>query len=377
MDRDPRILRQVQALKQDYKITAIGYTQISDDSVMYYPVKMNRPTKRTLNQKLRLLFSTIFTRNNYIKESLENYLDLNNVLSQNIVAPNVIIANDWEGLYLASLLKQRNNWYVKIYFDAHEYAPLQHSASLRWRLAEKPIAIYALKKCRTDIAVMSTVCDGIAREYEKFFDFPAGFVKVITNAAEYNAALKPVEVGGKIIRLIHHGGAMKQRKLELMMEMMQYLDPDKYELTFMLVNSDPDYFNYLLEISKKSKNIKFIEPVPFSEIPAVLNSYDVGVYLILPEHFNHKHCLPNKLFEYVQARLAIAIGPSIEMVKIVNKYDLGVCSKDFTPKSLANTIAQLTVENIMKYKKNADKYAKELSAEENLVKIKNIITGIE
>jgi len=223
---------------------------------------------------------------------------------------------------------------------------------------------------------MSTVCDGIAREYELFFDFTKDFVRVIINASEYRDALKPNEIQGSRIRLIHHGAAIKQRKLELMIKMMRYLDPDKYELTFMLVQNDPVYYNYLVKTSKKLINIKFIEPVSFFEIPKTLNNYDIGIFLLLPENFNYKYALPNKLFEFIQGRLAIAIGPSIEMVKIVNAYNLGIHSRDFSSKSLAKSIKLLTPEKIMEYKRNADKYARELSSEESIKKIINIIAEL-
>ena len=186
-----------------------------------------------------------------------------------------------------------------------------------------------------------------------------------------------VTIQEKKIRLIHHGGAMKVRKLELMINMMEYLDPEKYELIFMLVQSDPEYYNHLIKISQKYKNIKFIEPVSFFEITKTLNNFDIGVYVLMPNNFNDKYALPNKLFEYIQARLAIAIGPSIEMVKIVGRYNLGIYSEDFFPESLAKRIAQITPDKIMEYKRNADKYAKELSAEENIDKIRNIVKGIE
>jgi glycosyltransferase involved in cell wall biosynthesis len=374
LHRDPRILRQIQALKQNYKIATIGYTQVMDDTIIYYPVKM--PEKKSLSKKMKLLFLLLTSYKKFIIKLLEVIFEFENIFSLDIDRPDVIIANDWDGLFLASSLKSKHNWTANIYFDAHEYSPKEFDNSIKWRLVIQPIIINALKKCKADIYAMSTVCDGIAREYERFFDFPAGFVKIVTNAAEYNDTLKPNLIGGGIIRLIHHGGAMKIRRLELMIEMMKYLDPNKYELTFMLVKSEPEYYDYILQISKQYKNIKFIEPVCFSEIVNTLNNYDIGVFLLLPEVFNYKYALPNKLFEFIQARLAIAIGPSVEMVKIVEQYNLGIHSQDFTPKSLAKAIAQLTPEKIMEYKRNSDKYAKELSAEENIIKIQNIVTDL-
>ena len=77
------------------------------------------------------------------------------------------------------------------------------------------------------------------------------------------------------------------------------------------------------------------------------------------------HSLPNKFFEYIQGRLAIAIGPSPEMKHFVEKYELGVVSEDFNPKSLANAINKLTPEKINYYKSQSHTFAQELSAEKN------------
>jgi len=179
------------------------------------------------------------------------------------------------------------------------------------------------------------------------------------------------------IKLIHHGGAIKSRRLDLMINMMNYLDKNKYELTFMLIKNDIKYYNYLLKLSKNISNINFIEPVSFFEIIKTLNKYDIGIYILQPHNFNNKYALPNKIFEYVQARLAIAICPSIEMSKIIKQYNIGICSDNFTPKSLANAISSLSIEKIMEYKNNSHKYAKELSSDENLIKIRNIISDLE
>jgi len=193
---DPRILRQVQALKQEYKIITIGYTSIKDDSITHYPVKRYTGKRSSLFKKMHLLLSLLINFNNYERNYLEKNLDLENILFQDIITPDVIIANDWNGLYLASTLKLKHTWQAKVYFDAHEYSPKEFDKSIKWRITSQPIIINALKKCKAEINIMSTVCDGIAREYEKFFNFPNGFVRTITNAAEYNNNLKPNVIGG-------------------------------------------------------------------------------------------------------------------------------------------------------------------------------------
>ena len=376
---DPRVLRQIQALKNEYQLFTIGNTPSGYPGIIHYNTNEPKPEKeRSFLQKVsrRLsIYKYIFKNyNGFFSRILAKKNNIKYILSLSIIKPDIIIANESSALYLATELKRTNNWDSKIYFDAHEYTPKEDNTII-WRLFHEPFILKELKTCKYSISMMSTVSDGIAREYEKLFDFPFGYVKIITNAPEYHGNLLPNNINSKI-RLIHHGSATRPRRLDLLIKMMGYLDPEKYELTLMLVRTDPDYHNYIVNKSKKMKNIKFIEPVKISEIVNTLNNYDIGVFLLLPVIFNHKYSLPNKLFEYIQARLAIAIGPSIEMVKIVNKYNLGVHSEDFSPKSLANCIAQLTPEKIMEYKKNSDKSAMELSADKVFTDIKTIIAEL-
>jgi hypothetical protein len=94
-----------------------------------------------------------------------------------------------------------------------------------------------------------------------------------------------------------------------------------------------------------------------------LNQCDVGHFLLSPVNFNHEHALPNKFFEFIQARLAVAIGPSPEMARIVNEYSLGVIADSFEPKALAAALYQLADESIRGYKRAAGRAARELNYE--------------
>jgi hypothetical protein len=99
------------------------------------------------------------------------------------------------------------------------------------------------------------------------------------------------------------------------------------------------------------------------ELSAFLNRFDLGVYILRPTNFNNRHALPNKFFEFVQARLGVAIGPSPEMAALVKRYDLGLVADDFEPASLAGLLAALTPEEIARHKRNAHEASRALSAD--------------
>jgi hypothetical protein len=96
-----------------------------------------------------------------------------------------------------------------------------------------------------------------------------------------------------------------------------------------------------------------------------LRQFDIGVSLIAPTTFNYFHTLPNKFFECIQGRLALAVGPSPEMARIVREHDLGVISEDFSPKTLAQCLRNLDPKTINHYKLQSHKASQILSAEEN------------
>jgi glycosyltransferase involved in cell wall biosynthesis len=86
--------------------------------------------------------------------------------------------------------------------------------------------------------------------------------------------------------------------------------------------------------------------------------------------------LPNKFFEYIQARLAIAIGPSPEMARIVQEFGCGVVAEDFSPASLAHALNQLSSADIDRMKAGSDRAARAYTAETNAEKLREIVASV-
>jgi hypothetical protein len=196
---------------------------------------------------------------------------------------------------------------------------------------------------------------------------------VVTNAPPYQK-LQPSPVKGGVIRMIHHGVAISSRQLEKMIEMMKFLD-ERFRLDFMLMVSDYAYLDHLKKLAANDDRIQFVSPVAMNEIPVICNQYDIGVFLLPPINFNYLNALPNKLFEFIQARLAVAIGPSPEMQRLVRQFDCGIVAEDFTPQALARSLSDLTVERIQYFKQQSHCAAKELCAEQNAKAIIDLVEG--
>jgi len=90
----------------------------------------------------------------------------------------LIIANDVETLPLAFSVKEK----AKVFFDAHEYAPRHFEDKLMWRIFFQGFNTWLCKKYIPQVAGMTTVGKGLAREYEKHFNVNP---TVVTNANYY------------------------------------------------------------------------------------------------------------------------------------------------------------------------------------------------
>jgi hypothetical protein len=132
---------------------------------------------------------------------------------------------------------------------------------------------------------------------------------------------------------------------------------------------NPPYQKELRRKGASSKRISFPEPIPFEEIIPAIGQYDIGFFYCEPITFNLENCLPNKFFEYIQARLMIAIGPSLDMAKLVKQYECGVVAEEFSLQSMAKTLNALSASDIDRAKHQSHKAAKELCFEKEQEKL--------
>ena len=359
---DARVKRQIGFLKNlGFKITAACY-DAEDPELKVIKIK---PPRLSLFNKALSGAALLLKRYTYAYQLLYGQrLDFD-------LSFDIIIANDIEALPLAFQIKGKE----KIIFDAHEYAPRHFENKLSWRIFFQGFNKFFCAKYIPRVDGMMTIGEGISKEYEKHYGVKP---VLITNAPAYYD-IQPQPTNPKKIKLVHQGIANPSRKLELMFDMMEHLD-ERFSLDLMLMNpihrSNIIYLEKLKELANKDSRIRFVPPVSTDKIVSTINQYDLGIVLIPPINFNYQNTLPNKFFECIQARVALAIGPIPEMKKITETYDIGVVSEDFSPIGLATKINSLTAEEIDSFKSNTAKVAKEMNAEQNEIIFKKLIESL-
>lgn len=271
---------------------------------------------------------------------------------------DVVLADDVETVPLALWLRPVGG----VHADLHEYSPRLKESVPRWRLFVQPYMRWLCRTYVTRADSVTTVSVGLAGAYHGEFGIRA---EVVTNATPFRDA-EPTPVG-RPLRLVHSGAALPDRHLEVMVEAMGLTCRDA-TLDMYLTRTDPAVIEALRSQADalSPRRVRVLDPVPYEELVETLAGYDVGVFSLAPLSFSYKHALPNKLFDFVQARLAVVVSPNPEMAAVVRGHDLGLVTEDYSAASLARAIDALDEDTVAAAKAACHAAARDLSAQEQV-----------
>ena len=283
-------------------------------------------------------------------------------------AADLILANDTDTVPLALALRPAQG----VHADLHEYWPRWREEHSEWAARIGPYQLWLCQTYLPRCAAVTTVSPRIAAEYAATCGIAVG---VITNASPA-ADLSPTPVAATgPIRLVHSGACLRSRGIHVMMEaVIQYgLDRARaarargpaapgglvdITLDLYLTPNDPDYLAELRALARTSHSaVQVHGPVPYAELFTTLNRYDMGVFLLPPVNFNYANALPNKIFDFVQSRLGVIVGPSPDMAQVVREHGIGLVAEGFTAADLTRLLQTLTPAQVGEAKEAADRAA--------------------
>ena len=349
IESDARVLKQVRHFSRDYDVTTCGYGANPGSGVTHVQI----PDDRTYNEHPRHLLVLRWHKRTYWRTGAVAY-------SAQALARlekfDVIIANDIDTVGVALSLEPRRG----VHADIHEYAPKQNEELPMWRWFIAPYVRWMCRTFLTRATSMTTVGQGVANEYRRVYGITAG---IATNSAPYHP-FEPSPVA-EPIRVVHSGAVLRNRHLDVTVRAV-IRSTAPVTLDLFLMPNDPGHLDELRELAATSKRVTIHDPLPYSALLERLNEYDLGIHVIPPTNFNNAWSLPNKFFDYVQARLGLLIGPSPEMKDILESHDLGVAADGFDEDAVTAALDALTLDDVRRWKRNADSAAHELSAESQI-----------
>ncbi|WP_238154491.1 glycosyltransferase [Ornithinimicrobium sufpigmenti] len=346
---DARVLRQLRLLTAEgHRVSTLGYGEAPDGVVEHLRipddvVSWHKDRARLMTRRFRAAYRTAPV----VRAATR-------LLAGREARYDVVLANDIDTLPLALDVAPRGG----VHADLHEYHSRQREELLRWRLFVAPYYRWLVRTFGPRADSVTTVGQRLAEQYEQEFGLRCG---VVYNAPERSDL--PVGEVGDPVRLVHAGHATPGR-LGTVLEAMELVTSGA-TLDLYLVQGG-GYAAELAERYADHPRVRVHDAVPPADLVRTLNRYDVGIHILAPVSFNHRYAMPNKLFDYVQARLGVLIGPSPEMAAMVREHDVGWVTEDFTASDVARTIDGLTREDVARAKAASDVAAGVLCAEEQV-----------
>jgi len=347
---DSRVRRHAQYLSEHYDVTVAGWG-VPLQKVHFVELPQDKGGRAHKVIRVARLLSGAFEAYYWGLEYIQRSFEL---LHEKRF--DYVMANDLLAVPMCHALADKHG--ARLIVDAHEYSPRQFDNSLYFNVFFKRFYTYLSSRYLSGAYAFITVTQSIAREYERCFGIKG---HVLRNVVPYHD-LSPSPVRSDHIRLVHVGICNRHRGLEGMLDLIHLLD-ERYTLDFYLIPADASYYRYLQKKGAASERVRFNAPLAQEELCAVLNDYDVGLYPQSPKSFNYRNGLPNKIFEFIQARLAVAVWPISEMRQIVNAYGNGVVSVNYSLAELAELLNDLSRDEIAEMKRRSSACARENHAE--------------
>lgn len=241
---------------------------------------------------------------------------------------DLLVANDLDTLPAVSLvawLKRR-----PLVYDSHEYftglPELVNRPVTRkvWEVIEVLLLPH--------VKFASTVSDSIAAEYSKKYGLT---MEVIRNLPKRIPKVpeRLNESPGGVRTIIYQGALNMGRGLELALKAMQYAN--NCRLVIAGSGTVEPALRELAENLRLGDRVWFLGKVSPEELLKHTLKAHLGISLEESKGLNYHYALPNKLFDYIQARVPVLVSDLPEMAAIVNHYNIGRVTNTADPRQLA------------------------------------------
>jgi len=210
-----------------------------------------------------------------------------------------------------------------------------------------------------------TASESYAKWFEKTYQIEKPIVvQNFPLKIDYHHNLK-TENNPKII--IYQGVINPSRGLDKVIPAMMNIE----NAELWIAGKGPKFDEYL-KLSKKlhlENKVKFLGRIIPEKLREITAKADVGLSIEENNGLSYYYSLPNKVSDYIQARVPVVVSGFPEMRKIVETYDIGEIIENHSQKELAAKISEVLHKGKSFYQKNLNLAAEQLCWENEKSKI--------
>ncbi|MBN1791096.1 MAG: glycosyltransferase [Bacteroidales bacterium] len=271
------------------------------------------------------------------------------------IKSDILVANDLDTLpavFLVSRLRK-----LPVVYDSHEY--FTEVPELIGRKCVKRIweAVEAL--ILPHLKYSYTVSASVAGEYHRKYGISMQVIRNLPFRTENPQPQFSLKKNNESL-IIYQGSLNMGRGLETMIRAMQHI-----ENAVLYIVGKGDIENRLKELTRSlalDEKICFTGLVPASELSHYTLQADLGISLEEKLGLNYYYALPNKLFDYIQARIPVLVTDLPEMKAVVQHYRIGKVISTHDPYELSLIITEMLADHVRQqtWKSNLEAAAREL-----------------
>jgi glycosyltransferase involved in cell wall biosynthesis len=279
---------------------------------------------------------------------------------------DLLLSNDLDTLpanWLAAKLKHK-----PLVYDSHEY--FTEVPELVGRRQVQKIWEWLERRLVPGVDQAYTVSKSIADVYLEKYKIPFQVVRNLplpVAAGKKSADKEP----GPLFTIIYQGALNKGRGLEQAIYAMKYLP----EFNLLLAGTGDIKDDLKAQAADlQLRNVQFTGRLPFDELMQVTCKANLGISIEEDFGLNYRFALPNKLFDYIQARIPVVVSDLPEMSAVVKKYEIGLIIPNHDPVIVAEAFRKALTDQTLreKWSANLETAAEELTWEKEEIKVRKI-----
>ena len=249
--------------------------------------------------------------------------------------PAMLVAVDLDTLtanYLVSAFRR-----IPLLYDSHEYftevPELMDRPVVKriWQRIERAI----VPKLKAGIAVS----ESIAAVYRATYGVAFRAIRNVPVSLSPGVSGDLQDTYPSAYKLMYQGALNRGRGIELMIEAMRYI-PD----AVLFIVGDGDVRT---DLQSQVHRLKLTDRVVFPgrllprHLSRITAQCDLGFSLEEDLGLNYRLALPNKIFDYIQARVPVLCSDLPEMASLVKTYSVGEVCRDRSPQALAEQVREI------------------------------------